>query len=195
MQAYLRYQDPSQIEIFEPNRAALKTAHTYFFSTVSGGGGTINLFVIVTDTAFVSDMGAQVRVNVQVAGSGSSAIIQLTGPDGFLHEWDLIDYLSLGVVVGPDTVFDLQLYAQDFAPKLAADGYTWVRRQVAGAWKLTFKNLDAVNSASLFVEGVGRGPGGRRTWSGSVLSGLWSLMEQKSVQVLTCWALPRRFSG
>ena len=180
MQAYLKYADPSQIQVAEPDRAALTTAHTYAFPYTFPLPlvGTVNLDVNVPDYGYVSDMGAQLLINVQVAGSGSSAVIELMGPDGFKHRWDLFDYRPLGVVVGMNTVFNLKLYAKDFAPTLADDGYSYVRRKVGGSWFLTLKNLDQINSASLFVEGVGRDPFGR-TGSGELIF-QWGILAQSA---------------
>lgn len=161
MQAYLKYADPSQISVIETDRAATRAVHTYTYSAPLVLTGTVNLYVDVPDEGFVSDGGAQLLINVEAAGAGTAGIIELTGPDGFKHRWDIFDYRSLGVVMGPNTVFDLELRAQDFAPRLAADGYTWVRRKIAGRWTLTLRNLDKLNSAGLFVEGVGRNAAGQ----------------------------------
>lgn len=161
MQAYLKYADPSQIQVIEPARAALKAAHTYAFTAPFAAVPVGTSQVDVPDDSFVSDMGAQLYINMQVAGSGSSGIVELRGPDGFVHSWNLIDYLPLGVVVGPNTVFDLVLYAQDFAPKLNATATGYDRRAIKGTWTLTVKNMDTVNSASVFVEGVGRNAAGQ----------------------------------
>lgn len=162
MQAYLQYADPSQIQIIEPNRAALRVQHSYLFVAPAalGTSTTIDLAMPggeVPDRAYVSDMGAQLRVNVQVAGSGSSGIIELHSPEGVVKSWALDDYRPLSVVVAGNAVFNLQLYAPEFGPQLV-DGIHYVRRQVGGAWKLVIKNMDQLNSASLFVEGVGRDP-------------------------------------
>lgn len=163
MQPYLRYADPKQIRILEPDRAALKAAHTYAYPyTYPLALATpIYLFVNVPENSFVSDSGAQLYINVQVAGSGTSAIVELTDPEGLTRRWDLIDYRAAATVVGMNTVFDLVLYATDFAPRLADDGYTVVRRKAGGSWTLTLKYLDQLNAASLFVEGVGRDRFGR----------------------------------
>lgn len=161
MQAYLKYADPSQIQVIEPDRAALKAAHTYSFPAPFSASPTGSASVSVPDDSFVSDMGAQLRINMQVAGSGAAGIVQLRGPDGYVREWRLIDYLPLGVVVGGNTVFDIVLYAPDFGPQLNADGTGYDRRKIAGTWTVTVKNMDTVNSASVFVEGVGRNGAGQ----------------------------------
>lgn len=159
MQAYLKYASPADILVIEADRPATKAIHTYAFPAPYSPPAVVS--VTVPDDSYVSDGGAQLRINAQVAGAGTSGIIELTGPDGFKHRWDLFDYRSLGVVVGPNTVFDLELRAQDFAPRLADDGYTWVRRKIAGTWTLKVQNLNLVNSAGLFVEGVGRNAAGQ----------------------------------
>lgn len=161
MQAYLRYASPADILVIEADRPATKAVHTYAFPAPLVLTGTTNLTINVPDDSYVSDGGAQLRINVEVAGSGTAGIIELAGPDGFRHRWDVFDYRSLGVVVGMNTVFDLELRAQDFAPQLADDGYTWVRRKINGTWTLTLKFLDKLNSAGLFVEGVGRNAAGQ----------------------------------
>lgn len=117
--------------------------------------------VNVADDSYVSDMGAQVLINVQVAGTAANAFVTLTGPDGYAINWNLADYLSLGVVVGPNTVYDLALYAPQFGPKLGADKIHYVRHPIRGIWKLTVKNMDTINTASVFVEGVGRNAAGQ----------------------------------
>lgn len=165
MNSYLNYADRTQIVITEPDRAALKAAHTYDFVYPAALGASTTVLLntvggVVADAGFISDMGAQLFINVQVAGSGSSGIIQLVGPDGFTREWAVNDYRSLGVVVGMNTVFDLVLYAPEFAPYLDPDGYTVRRRGVFGIWTLVIKNMDQLNSSSLFVEGVGRSNAG-----------------------------------
>lgn len=161
MQAYLKYASPADILVIEADRPATRAIHTYAFPAPLGLTAVVNLFLDVPDDSYVSDGGAQLRINVEAAGGGASGIIELTGPDGFKHRWDIFDYRSLGVVVGMNTVFDLELRARDFAPQLADDGYTWVRRKIAGRWVLTLKNLDKLNSAGLFVEGVGRNAAGQ----------------------------------
>jgi uncharacterized protein YmfQ (DUF2313 family) len=163
MQPYLLYADPTQIQVIEPNRAAQKAAHTYAFpSAVSIPFGTaVTITANVTDDSFVSDMGAQLFINLQVAGSAASGFITLTGPDDFSVGFDMGDYLSLGVPSGMNTVFDLVLYAPQFAPQLNADKTGYNRRQIKGLWKLTVRNMDVINTASVFVEGVGRNAAGQ----------------------------------
>lgn len=162
LEPYLKYGDPTQIVVIEPDRVALTTAHTYAFpSGVPIGPGGVIVTANVTDDSFVSDMGAQLFINIEVAGSGSSGLIELQGPDGYIVGWAVDDYRSLGVVVGPVTVFNLVLYAPQFAPFLNADRVTYNRRQIKGLWKLRVVNMDTINTAGVFVEGVGRNAAGQ----------------------------------
>ena len=161
MQSYLRYADPADILVIEADRAATKAVHTYAFTAPLVLTGVTNLTVNVPDDSYVSDGGVQLRIGVETIGAPTAPVIEITGPDGFKHRWDIAYYESLGVVVGANTVFDLELRAQDFAPRLADDGYTWVRRRINGTWTLTLRNLDKLNFAGLFVEGVGRNSAGQ----------------------------------
>jgi hypothetical protein len=161
LQPYLKYADPATIQVLEPNRAAQKTAHTYAFPSAVAVGTGVTIDANVTDDSYVSDMGAQVLINVQVAGTPVNAFVNLTSPDGFVKTWFLADYASLGTVVGPNTVLDLVLYAPEFGPKLGADKIHYVRHPIRGTWQLTVKNMDTINTASVFVEGVGRNAAGQ----------------------------------
>lgn len=159
MQAYLKYADPSQIQIIEPDRAALFGAHLYTFPAPFAPPASVK--VTVADDSWVSDMGAQLFISMTVAGSGSSGIVQLRGPDGFIREWAVNDYRSLGIPSGGNTVFALWLCAPEFGPKLNAAGTAFDRHKIKGDWTLTVKNMDTVDLAGLFVEGVGRNSAGQ----------------------------------
>lgn len=157
MQAYFGYNDPTEIVVIEPDRTALNAAHTYPFPGTPATGTTIRLTYNVRDEPWVSDMGAQVFISMYITGgSGADGIVELKGPDGFLKEWRVDDYRSLGQVMGMNLVFDLVLYAPEFAPQLSADGTYYQRRAILGDWTLTVKNMTEVTTAALFVEAIGR---------------------------------------
>lgn len=139
---YLLYSDPSQIEIIETDRDALRSAHTYSDAVplAVGAASTGARSVTVLDDPRVSPAGAQVNVNL--TANLSEVSLRLTAPDGSQKTWRP-GHLGDGAVTSQ--VFTL------FAPELADAA-------IHGRWTLaitTGASSATLTSWSLFVEGLG----------------------------------------
>lgn len=152
LQPYLRYDDPSQIQVLETDRAALTAAHSYAFPGLPAAMPVAGLFDVVdlgviADGGRVSDAGAQVFVTVTGPIDSMAFVLTCTGaePVNFLAG-------SLGIGGVTNTTFVLQ------APELAG-----VSLDARPAWKLFYRSLGnaaTLESAALFVEGIGRDAAG-----------------------------------
>lgn len=142
MQPYFLYQDPNQIQILEPNRAALKTLHTYPYvgAPVIPPLATRSVFIPVLDDPKVSPAGAQLNFRVTT-----------------------MDLAQLGVIVkgSPDVSYDFGSLGQGSAASL---DFTIGMPQFSGqsifkTWEIQFLTNTVgatISNISLFVEGLGR---------------------------------------
>ena len=145
VQPFFLYADPSQIDIVEADRTALRTAHTYTNSVpvtvLAGATGTSTVNVI--DDPRVSTAGATAYITVTTTRLDQLSLV-LTGPDG-----TAVAFPAGWLARNPDSVtFEgYRLFAPSFA-----------RRQISGDWTLAFRNAAAsvtLDAWGLFVEGEG----------------------------------------
>lgn len=163
MQMFFLYADPSAIQVLETSRSALKALHTH---AASGLPAAITVFPglavtwdITKDVGDVSEAGAQVQINI--TGQLEDLMFELVGPLGSTQKatWDE-GYLGTGAVVAQSYML--------YAPRDKVFGVppnTWsIAGPIYGRWTLkalrTGIPLATLHSASLFVEGIGRVPGG-----------------------------------
>lgn len=147
VQPYFVYTDPTQIQIVETNRAALRTAHTYpFFAPVTVAGERVYAFFlstpgnVVLDDPMVSPAGAHLVMNL--TGDVGDYYFSVTGPDGTTARFPPGTLPSGG---GTGVAYDL------CAPVFAG-------RPIKGRWTVrvaTGVNDATVNSWGVFVEGIG----------------------------------------
>lgn len=152
---FFDYADPAQIEVLEPDRAALKAAHTYLAKTtlpavIPTGFPPLVVFFEILDDGPVSDAGAQIFINV--TGDLSQMTFTLLGPGGTSQQvfWD-VGELGDGAVTNANFV----LYAP---PTKQLNGAS-IRGQAKGMWSLICvvrSGVAALNSAAMFIEAVGR---------------------------------------
>lgn len=135
----------SEVAIAECNRAALTTAHTYTNATVTAlpPSSTTTITITVADDSQVAEMGAQLTLALTHSHIEQLSVT-LIGPNGTYgqatHTW-----AALGTGSAP---LAITLCAVDAAEK-----------SIAGAWTVAITTGAAsgtLNSASLFVEGIGR---------------------------------------
>lgn len=158
---YLDYADPAQIEIIEPDRAALKTAHTYQTTTampipIPNSYPPSVLVWPVSDAGPVSEAGAQVEINV--SGNLSDLTFTLYGPGG-VNQQCYFDRGELGNTVVANQSF--VLYAAINKRKLEQQT---IAGETKGRWSLVCFSQGApgvLHSATLFVEAHGRGADGQ----------------------------------
>lgn len=142
VQPYFLYADPSQIQIIETNRAALRTAHTYTYgiTTTVLAASTQTLGVVVADDPRVSPAGAHLLLNLD--GYVGDITLTLTGPDGFQ------------VSFPPGTLPPRSVMGQAY--DLVALGFAG--HVINGIWRLqvrTESSFLTLNSWGVFVEGIG----------------------------------------
>lgn len=158
---YLDYADPAQIAIIEPDRAALKTAHTY--QTVTSMPIPIPnayppgiLFWSVSDAGPVSEAGAQVEISV--TGNLSDLTFTLYGPGG-VNQQCYFDRGELGNTVVTNQSF--VLYAPISKKRLEQQT---IAGETKGRWSLVCFSQGApgvLHGAELFVEAHGRASDGQ----------------------------------
>lgn len=142
VQPYFLYQDPSQIVILETSRAALRTAHTYSYTTPESiPAASSRLYgVIVPDSPRVSPAGAHLLCNL--TGYVGDVAMVLGAPDGTL------------VSFPAGTLPPLTVTAQGY--DLCAPGFAG--KAIKGTWTLGVRTASApltLNSWAVFVEGLG----------------------------------------
>lgn len=144
VQPYLQYADPSQIQIVETDRAALRSQHTYRNTTpLVVGTNTVEGTVIrVMDDPKVSSAGAIVRFNFTgVLDEVQFFLGSPTGPP-FSKAWES-GFLGIGAVTGENYT----LFAREMAgAPINGEWVLYVRTGSTGA---------TINSWSIFVEGIG----------------------------------------
>lgn len=142
VQPYFLYADPNQIQIVETDRAALRTMHTYSYTTpetIPPGSSRV-YGVVVSDDPRVSPAGA--HLGITLTGYVGDVFLTLTGPDGTQVTW-------AGGTLPPSSVtaqaFDLG------APAFAG-------KALRGTWTLRVQTISApltMTRWSVFVEGIG----------------------------------------
>lgn len=142
VQPYFLYADPSQIQIVETDRAALRTMHTYSYTTPETIplGSTQTLGVLVADNPMVSPAGAHLVMNLD--GYVGDVTLTLIGPDGFQ------------VSFPPGTLPPRSVMGQAY--DLVALGFAG--RAIRGLWQLRVRTQSSFltfNSWGVFVEGLG----------------------------------------
>lgn len=142
VQPYFLYANPSQIQIVEPNRAALRAAHTYTYAitTTVPAASTQTLGVLVADDPRVSPAGAHLVMNLD--GYVGDVTLTLIGPDGFQ------------VSFPPGTLPPRSVMGQAY--DLIAIGFAG--RAIRGLWQLRVRTVSSFltfNSWGVFVEGLG----------------------------------------
>lgn len=143
LQPYFLYADPSQIQIIEPDRAALKTAHTYSGSAL-GPAVLVNDSVLVADDPRVSPAGAILEFTVTTTRLDGLTVL-VSGPGGVFYE------RAAGFFDSSPTSIVSQSYRVNFRE--------FAGTPIRGFWRAEFFNTAAVNITitawSLFVEGLG----------------------------------------
>ena len=142
MQPYLLYQDPNQIQILEPNRAALKTLHTYPYvgTPVIPPLTTQRVFIPVLDDPKVSPAGAQLNFRVTTMDLAQLGVIVKGSPD--------VSYAFGSLGQGSAASLDFTLGMPQFSGQ--AIFKTWEIQFLTNTVGATISNI------SLFVEGLGR---------------------------------------
>lgn len=150
MQPFFRYADPRRIQIIEPDRIALRTAHTYAFGsmplTIPVAASSVTCEAYVNDDSVAGLAGAQVFINIS----------------GYLEE---IEFMLIGP--GPDVKKDRVYFrpghlgsGQVTTTNLRLDAPELARRPLHGTWTLATlsrgPHTGTLHSAGVYVEGVGR---------------------------------------
>lgn len=143
MQPYLLYADPNQIQILEPNRAILKTMHTYTSGAVLNipASSSASVFIRVLDDPKVSPAGAFVNFKATSTNISELAVTLHGIPTDGIYP-----YKSLGS--GASTALDYTLGFKIVANQ--AINKIWEIEFSAGAVAATISNV------SIFIEGLGR---------------------------------------
>lgn len=141
------------VTIVEHSRTSLRNQHTYSFSTITATvGNTANVTLAIGENAVAARMGAQLLLNVSTGDQGDF-LVTLVAPDA--QEFTP----SLVYVDGADHVY--------FWPEFAG-------LRIDGTWAISVDNTGAgttdvqVDTANLFVEGIGIGPFGGEGLAGNV---------------------------
>jgi len=153
---FLDYADPSQLQIIEPDRAALKTAHTYGPTTalpapIPNAFPPLICEWQITDDGPVSEAGAQVVVNI--TGQLEDLTFTLYGPGG-VNQQVFFDRRELGE--GAVAARSFVLYASSNKVRLDSQS---IKGPTKGVWRLVCVSQGAagtLHDASLFVEAHGR---------------------------------------
>lgn len=153
----LGYASESDLVVYECNRAALKTKHTY--TGLPNSSGTIPVSASVLTRHFmvsdgdVSAAGVQLTLNITHTVSANLSVT-LTNPFGASTTWTNIS-------TGSITTSDIVLY--DKASNSSTVG-AFIGKPMAGQWTMTITSSATTGtlvSASLFAEGGGKdGRGG-----------------------------------
>jgi hypothetical protein len=145
LQPFFLYTDPTQIQILEPNRDLLRTAHTYVgpaFFVASGSFKTIH--INVPDDPRVSHAGAQLLFNLAMSDVSQLGLdISSPGPIKMAHY--PLGFLGTGSALNASFTIG--------APSIANGGSSGL------GWTITFSAAAVsctVNSCALFVEAIGR---------------------------------------
>lgn len=159
LQPFLLYADPTQIQILEADRAALKAAHTYpsndTFVVIPIGFPGVSTTFTVKDDGPLSEAGAQLRV--KISGYLEELDFTLVGPDGGMQQghWPA-GYLGRGQVLQQEYM----LYAPTGLLFGAPPQQTSTAGNTGGTWALliysTGPHPGTLHEAGLFVESVGR---------------------------------------
>jgi len=157
---FLDYADPAQLVVLEPDRAALRTAHTYS-PTTTLPAAIPNVFPplvcewTIADDGPVSEAGAQVVVNI--TGNLEDLTFTLYGPGG-VNQQVFFDRGELGE--GAVVAKSFMLYASSNKVRLDAQS---IKGPTRGVWRLICASQGAagtLHDASLFVEAHGRAASG-----------------------------------